>query len=66
MLLITAFSVLVSIQVFQFQFIAFGSGNNRQTQSIYFSHTTVGEICSIVKELKNKTSIGFDVIDVNI
>ena len=40
------------------------SDNNQQTQSMYFSYVTDEEVCTIIKELKNKKSIGFDCIDV--
>ena len=39
-----------------------GSDNNQQTQSLYFSYVTEEEVCTIIKELKNKNSIGFDVL----
>ena len=42
------------------------SDNNQQTQSMYFSYVTYEEVCTIIKELKNKKSIGFDGIDVKI
>ena len=42
------------------------SDNNQQTQSMYFSNVTDEEVCTIIKELKNKKSIGFDGIDVKI
>ena len=42
------------------------SDNNQQTQSMYFSYVTDEEVCTIIKELKNKKSIGFDGIDVKI
>ena len=42
------------------------SDNNQQTQSMYFSYVTDEEVCTIIKELKNKNSIGFDGIDVKI
>ena len=40
------------------------SDNNQQTQSMYFLYVTDEEVCTIIKELKNKKSIGFDCIDV--
>ena len=40
------------------------SDNNQETQSMYFSYVTDEEVCTIIKELKNKKSIGFDGIDV--
>ena len=42
------------------------SDNNQQTQSMYFSYVTDEEVCTIIKEIKNKKSIGFDGIDVKI
>ena len=39
------------------------SDNNQQTQSLYISYITDEEVCTIIKELKNKKSIGFDGID---
>ena len=39
------------------------SENNQQTQSMYFSYVTDEEVCTIIKELKNK-SIRVDCIDV--
>ena len=42
------------------------SDNNQQTQSMYFSYVSDEEVCTIIKELKNKNSIGFDGIDVKI
>ena len=42
------------------------SDNNQQTQSMYFSYVTDEEVCTIIKELKNKKSIGFDGFDVKI
>ena len=41
------------------------SDNIQQTQSMYFSYVTDEEVCTIIKEFKNKKSIGFDGIDVN-
>ena len=40
------------------------SDKNQQTHSIYFSYVTDDEVCRLIKELKNKKSIGFDGIDV--
>ena len=42
------------------------SDNNQQTHSMYFSYVTDEEVCTIIKELKNKKFIGFDGIDVKI
>ena len=42
------------------------SDNDQQTQSMNFSYVTDEEVCTIIKELKNKGSIGFDSIDVKI
>ena len=42
------------------------SDNNQQSHSMYFSNVTDEEVCRIIKELKNKKSIGFDGIDVKI
>ena len=42
------------------------SDNNQQTQSMYFSYVIDEEVCTIIKELKNKRSIGSDGIDVKV
>ena len=44
----------------------FASDNNQQTQSMYFPYVTDEEVCTILKEVRNKRSIGFDGIDVKI
>ena len=40
------------------------SDYNQQTQSLFFSYVTDEEVCTRIKEIKNKKSIGFDGIDV--
>ena len=42
------------------------SDNIQQTQSMYFSYVTDEDVCAIMKEIKNKKSIGCDGIDVKI
>ena len=42
------------------------ASDSKQTQSMYFSYVTDEVVCTIIKELKNKRSIGFDGTDAKI